>query len=121
MNKKEELRLQQRVKEKLYSNNLPTNIGARTKTFIKKSHPFFKSHYERVLKRNPDLGGGKLIIKFRIYKSGKVASIRFTYQGKTLQKSGRLEQGFKQIIKNWRFPRQKQQIDTSFSLLLGAH
>lgn len=115
-----EVRFQKRVVENLFSDKLPKDIGARTKAFIKKSHPFFKSQYEKTLKRNPNLGGGKLIIKFRIYKSGKVESIRFTYPNKKLQKSERLEQGFKQIIKNWRFSKQNQAIDTSFSLLLGA-
>ncbi|MBN2096561.1 AgmX/PglI C-terminal domain-containing protein [Candidatus Peregrinibacteria bacterium] len=118
--KKSEKSPKELMREALLSNDLPSGNEARTKALIRRSQPFFKSKYEKELKRNPEMKGGKLIVKFNVSASGKVWNIRFIYEGK-MEKNERLEKHFRGIVSTWRYPKQETPTAISFPLLLGSY
>jgi len=79
---------------------------------------FIKWCYESALKRTPTMGGGKIIVQFKIAPTGKVVQARAA--GNTLKGGGSVGSCITRAVRRWRFPQSQGYSVVRFPFLFSS-
>jgi hypothetical protein len=79
---------------------------------------FIKWCYETALKRNPAMGGGKIVVQFKIAPTGQVVQARAA--GNTLAGGGAVASCITRAVRRWRFPQSQGYSVVRFPFLFSS-
>ena len=101
------------------SNKIPHDIEDRVKYLTKRHLKSFEKCHAAELKRNDELNIGKIKISLLINTRGKVVRVKCTKNNEPLL-NDRLVNCIEKTVKKWQFPRQREELEAHFPLLMGS-
>jgi len=99
------------------SKKIPHGIEDQVRYLVKRHLKSFKKCHESELKRDNELNIGKIKVSLLINTRGKVVRVKCTKNNESLLNE-RLVNCIKKTVKKWQFPRQREELEAHFPLLL---